>query len=164
MTVTIPGTTGVGTYRLQAVKGTILAASNPVVINVKPEVRIDQVTNMGETYTITGTGFGDAPPAGAEEYLNVQINGGVADIISWSDTEIVASVSGYGASDVGDTITVNALFCNASFEGSESVEQYHRRSEVCDGTAMSGETCGTQGYLSGDLSCLSDCTGYDVTM
>ena len=77
LTVTIPGTTGIGTYRLQAVKGTY-AASNPVVINVKPEVRIDRVANMGETYTITGTGFGDAPPAGAEDYLNVQINGEVA--------------------------------------------------------------------------------------
>ncbi len=68
-----------------------------------------KVTNTGETYTITGTGFGDAPPAGAEDYLNVQINGGVADIISWNDTEIVASATGYGASDVGDMITVNAL-------------------------------------------------------
>ena len=97
MTVTIPGTTGMGTYKLQAVKGTS-AASNPVVINIKPEVRIDRVTNIGETYTITGTGFGDTPPAGAEDYLNVQINGEVADIISWNDTEIIASVSGYGAS------------------------------------------------------------------
>jgi hypothetical protein len=118
LTVTIPGTTEIGTYKLQAVKGTY-AASNPVVITVKPEVRIDQVTNVGETYTITGTGFGDAPPEGAEAYLNVQINGGAADVISWSETEIIASVSGYGASDAGDTITVNALFCNASFEGSD---------------------------------------------
>jgi hypothetical protein len=118
LTVTIPGSTGIGTYKLQAVKGTY-AASNPVVITVKPEVRIDQVTNTGETYTITGTGFGDAPPTGAEDYLNVQINGEVAEIISWNDTEITASVSGYGAADIGDMITVNALFCDASFEGSD---------------------------------------------
>ena len=116
--VTIPGTTATGNYTLQAVKGNS-AASNPVAISVRPEVRIDRVTNNGETYTITGTGFGDTPPAGAEEYLNVQINGGVADVISWTDTEIVASVSGYGAADEGDTITVNALFCNAGFEGSD---------------------------------------------
>ena len=28
---------------------------------------------------------------------------------------------------------------------------------------LAGETCESQGYLSGDLSCLSDCTGYDVS-
>ena len=163
MTVTIPGSTGIGTYRLQAVKGTY-AASNPVVINVKPEVRIDGVSNIGDTYTITGTGFGEAPPAGAEEYLNVQINGGVAEIISWSDTEIVASVTGYGASDAGDMITVNALFCNAGYEGSDVCgNNIIEGVEVCDGTALEGETCETQGYLSGSLACLSDCSGYDVS-
>jgi hypothetical protein len=168
LTVTIPGETGIGTYKLQAVKSNSIrtyAVSNPVVINVKPEVRIDNVANMGETYTITGTGFGDAPPEGAEDYLNVQINGEVAEIISWSDTEIKASVSGYGTSDAGDTILVNALFCDAGFEGSDACgNNIIEGSEVCDGTALDGETCETQGYLSGDLSCLSDCSGYDVSV
>lgn len=35
--------------------------------------------------------------------------------------------------------------------------------EVCDGTNLQGESCTSLGYVSGTLSCLSDCTGYDET-
>jgi len=34
--------------------------------------------------------------------------------------------------------------------------------EVCDGNELSGETCLSQGYLSGDLACLADCSDYDT--
>jgi hypothetical protein len=179
LTVTIPGTTGIGTYKLQAVKGTY-AASNPVVITVKPEVRIDQVTNVGETYTITGTGFGDAPPEGAEDYLNVQINGGAADVMSWSDTEIIASVSGYGASDAGDTITVNALFCNASFEGSDpgctpdcngnfdaddDVDGADAAAFKADfGRNAINSPCVTGDFCNGDFDCDGDVDGSDAAV
>jgi hypothetical protein len=33
--------------------------------------------------------------------------------------------------------------------------------DVCDGTALNSETCVTQGFDAGDLTCLPDCTGYD---
>lgn len=33
-------------------------------------------------------------------------------------------------------------------------------SEVCDGTALNGQTCVTQGYAGGTLTCNASCTGY----
>ena len=33
--------------------------------------------------------------------------------------------------------------------------------EVCDGTALSGQTCTSRGYVSGSLACESDCTAFD---
>ncbi len=35
--------------------------------------------------------------------------------------------------------------------------------EVCDGTALAGQTCGTQSAGIGTLSCKADCTGYNTT-
>jgi hypothetical protein len=183
LTVTIPGETEIGTYKLQAVKATptaTYAASNPVVISVKPEVRIDGVTNSGDTYTITGVGFGDAPPAGAEDYLNVQINGEVAAIQSWTDTEIVASVSGYGAADVGDTILVNALYCNATFQGSDpgcvpdcngnfdgdnDVDGADAAAFKSDfGRNAINDPCGAGNLCNGDIDCDGDVDGTDAAL
>jgi hypothetical protein len=131
LTVTIPGTTATGNYMLQAVKG-VYAASNPVAISIKPEVVIDDVVTVGSDLTITGSGFGDSPPEGSGDYLNVEVNGVPADISSWTDTEITASVSGYGASSAGGTVTVNALYCNATFAGS-----------TCEGCAADCNNDGT---------------------
>jgi len=35
--------------------------------------------------------------------------------------------------------------------------------EVCDGSALGGETCQSHGYVSGTLGCLADCEGYETT-
>jgi uncharacterized protein YjiK len=35
--------------------------------------------------------------------------------------------------------------------------------ETCDGTDLGGETCQTQGFRGGDLSCQSNCAGYDTS-
>jgi len=35
--------------------------------------------------------------------------------------------------------------------------------EICDGTALSGQTCVSQGYSGGTLLCLATCLGYDKT-
>jgi len=35
--------------------------------------------------------------------------------------------------------------------------------EVCDGTDLGGQTCQTQGFDDGTLSCLSDCLGFDTS-
>ena len=35
--------------------------------------------------------------------------------------------------------------------------------EVCDGIDLGGETCVSQGYESGTLACLPDCSGYDTS-
>ncbi|MCX4241523.1 hypothetical protein [Paraliomyxa miuraensis] len=34
--------------------------------------------------------------------------------------------------------------------------------EVCDGDELSGETCASQGFDSGQLACAADCSGYDT--
>ncbi|MEK6937814.1 MAG: hypothetical protein AABX04_02090 [Nanoarchaeota archaeon] len=36
-------------------------------------------------------------------------------------------------------------------------------SEVCDGTDLSGQTCVSQGFASGNLNCKTDCSGFDTT-
>ena len=116
VTVSIPGSTPPGTYTLTAVKsndGIVCAESNPVVICIKPCVAITEAIDNGDaTLTITGSGFGEAPPAGAEAYINVAVNGQVVDVVSWTDTRIIASFPAFGASAEGDTVTVGALFCN----------------------------------------------------
>ena len=35
--------------------------------------------------------------------------------------------------------------------------------DVCDGTDLAGETCQTMGFVSGTLSCLADCSGFDTS-
>jgi hypothetical protein len=35
--------------------------------------------------------------------------------------------------------------------------------EVCDGADLNGETCASQGFASGTLACLSDCSGFDTS-
>ena len=35
--------------------------------------------------------------------------------------------------------------------------------ETCDGTDLNGQTCQSQGFDSGTLGCLSDCSGYDTS-
>jgi hypothetical protein len=109
LTVTIPGTISAGIYAIRAVKDDVL--SNPMAITIKPAIEIGNTACGGCTgiTTITGTGFGDAPPEGAEEFLNVMANGVALEVISWTDTEI--KVSG-GCSD--DSLTVNALMGSAT--------------------------------------------------
>ncbi len=36
-------------------------------------------------------------------------------------------------------------------------------SEICDGTDLNSQTCILQGYVSGDLTCLEDCTGFNYS-
>jgi hypothetical protein len=110
LTVTIPGTTAPGTYILQAVKDT--EKSNPLAITVVPEVIItaDTCSKKKGLLTIDGSGFGEQP-AGSDNYINVEVNGQSADIISWSDTRIKASVS---RCPKNAGITVNALYGSAS--------------------------------------------------
>ncbi len=92
--------------------------SNPLPITIIPSIGIDTLsmkTSCGEcsggVLTIRGSGFGDIPPAGAEEWLNVmQGSDNQLTIIKWTDTKITAT----GATCDGSEITVNGLFGSAS--------------------------------------------------
>jgi hypothetical protein len=111
ITVTVPSTLPSGLYDLRVLKDD--KKSNPVVINVIPGVEITDVRcrgnkKRGYTLTITGAGFGNAPPAGSGDYLNVLLNGVVLDsTITWEDTEITAGVSRCPSTSL---VNVNALF------------------------------------------------------
>jgi hypothetical protein len=111
LTVTIPGTTTTGNYDMRVVKD--VQESNPVVVTIVPDVEITDVRcrgnkKRGYTLTVTGSGFGDAPPPGSGDYLNVVLNGIVLDsTITWEDTEITAGVSRCPSTSL---VNVNALF------------------------------------------------------
>ena len=64
--------------------------------------------------TVTGSGFGDAPPEGAEEYINVEVDGVPVEIITWTDTEVQASVS-----SCSGTVTINALYGSDTYQEGE---------------------------------------------
>jgi hypothetical protein len=112
MTVIIPGTLAIGNYTLRAVK--LDKLSNPVVISIKPEVKIADVSCNEGILTITGSGFGDAPPEGAETYINIEIDDVPVGIISWTDTEVEVSVS-----NCSGTVTVNALYGSDTYGDSD---------------------------------------------
>jgi hypothetical protein len=108
--VTLPGSLAVGNYDLRAVKGP--KSSNPVVVSVTQAVAItDTDCNKKKgVLTITGSGF-SVKPEGTDEYISVEVNGVQADLISWGDTLIKASVSRCSNKD---TVTVNSLYDSAS--------------------------------------------------
>jgi hypothetical protein len=110
LTVTVPGTTAPGNYALRAVKGDD-AKSNPVIITVVPQVVITSVScdlKKG-VLSVNGAGFGEKVP-GTDDYINVQVDDQVMDIISWSDTRINAPVY---SCQKNARVTVHALYGSA---------------------------------------------------
>jgi hypothetical protein len=109
MVVTLSGLSA-GNYSLRAVKGT--NASNPVVVAVTDAVTMTATdcNRKSGLLTIDGSGFG-SKPEGTDDYINVQVDGQTVDLISWSDTQIRASVS---SCSKRATVTVNALYGSAS--------------------------------------------------
>jgi hypothetical protein len=124
LTVTIPGSTAVGNYDLHVTKddgtntgGTVDSA--PIVLTVIPNVAIADVgcSKKKGILTVSGTGFGEKP-GGTDAYIYAQVDGQtVEDIISWSDTQIRASVA---SCPKNATITVNAVMGSATNGGGGS--------------------------------------------
>jgi hypothetical protein len=164
LTVTIPDSTPAGNYTLQAVKGD-LASSNPVGITVIPNVVIAGDECTGETLYITGSGFGDTQPEGAAQYLNSNFGGMTAEIISWTDTEIVAAVP-----FCSDAVTVNALFgspttcdCEGNFDGDEDTDGTDIHTFKMDfGRSPLQIPCEDGSMCNGDFDCDEDVDGTDA--
>ena len=164
MTVTIPGSTPTGNYALQAIKDD-LVKSNPVDLSIIPDVVITAIDCSEDTLTITGTGFGDGQPAGAEEYINAKVGGMRAEIISWTDTEIVAAVP-----FCSDAVTVNALFgspstcdCEGNFDADSNVDgadAFIFKSHF--GRNLLDTPCDDANMCSGDFDCDQDVDGTDA--
>ena len=106
ITVTIPGTIATGNYDLRAVK--VSTESNPIVISVKPAVTITEVKcrKRRGMLIIKGSDFSEKIE-GSDDYMNVEMNGEMVDIISWKDNRIKASVS---KCPENVNVKVNSLF------------------------------------------------------
>jgi hypothetical protein len=111
--VTIPGTMAPGNYAIRAVKGS--NSSNATGLAIIPDVAITDVNcdKKKGVLTITGSGFG-TKPEGTDADISVEVNGRTVEIISWTDTQIKASVT---SCPKGATVTVNALYGSDSNSG-----------------------------------------------
>jgi IPT/TIG domain len=92
-----------GSHELQIVKNgdTLSKLSTLVVV---PVVTLSSASLDGTTLTLTGTGLGSMPATTPEQYVVVGSAGYAASVASWTDTQIVATVSGTVAAD--DVVTV----------------------------------------------------------
>ena len=101
ITVNIPALSA-GTHQVQLVKdGTVLSKLS--TLTVISMVTVSSATLDGQTLTLVGTGFG-SQPENAEQNVLVGSAGYSASIIGWTDTQIVATVS--GTVNEGDLATV----------------------------------------------------------
>jgi hypothetical protein len=128
-------------------------------------VAITAVDCNGSTLVITGSGFGDVPPEGAEEYLNAKVGGMVVDIISWTDTQITASTP-----LCSEAVTVNALYgsastcdCEGNFDGDADQDGSDAFSFKADfGRSTILNPCANGNLCKGDFTCDGDVDGVDA--
>jgi hypothetical protein len=108
--VVIPGTVSPGNYQITAAKGPNLG--NPMNLTVTPGASIDSASSSRRTnvLTITGSGFGEYLSA-SDSGTSVEMSGETGNVVSWSDTEITAEVSGCSRNA---TATVTTVFDSVS--------------------------------------------------
>jgi hypothetical protein len=66
--------------------------------------------------------------------------------------------TGEGSTGTGTTIAADSSTGPAPVCGDGLIEG----AETCDGEALDGQTCETQGFSSGRLACAADCSGFDT--
>jgi hypothetical protein len=164
---TIPALSA-GTYDIRVVKDTV--KSNPIAITCVPKVEITSVVCANGALTVTGSGFGDQPPAGAEEFINCKLDGIALEIVSWSETQIVAATTA-----CGESVTVNALYgsasygaaaspCSANFDDDEDVDGSDASAFKGDfGRSSMISSCENGTPCNGDFDCDHDVDGSDAS-
>ncbi len=102
----------------------------------------------------------NANPNQYGEYLGLDAQNCKA-YMSWTDTRH------YFPSYTSESQAENLGFAIVDFEcgsgGPVCGNNVTESPEVCDGTDLNGETCQSQGFDTGTLGCLSDCSGYDTS-
>ena len=172
LTVILPATLPVGNYTLRAVKGS--STSNPVVISIIPRVAISTIScnEVEGVLTITGSGFGDTPPDGAWEYLNVKLSDLPIETISWTDTEILTAVSNCRGTE---TIDVTALYgsassasvcdCEGNFDMDSDIDGSDAATFKIDfGRSSLNNPCTNTKSCNGDFDCDEDVDGTDAAL
>lgn len=110
-----------GNYTLRVVKSD--KQSNRAALTVVPPLRIGRVTlGADRTITITGSGFGPAPPTGYKAGLGIFAGTTEATVISWSPTRIIATSPAFAR---GTTVTVKTI--NGAVSGSVLTTAKHLR-------------------------------------
>lgn len=128
--------------------------------NVKASQPSSEFNNSGISYTDENTT--DNPngnPNQFGEYMGLDVVGGKAHL-AWTDTRHFYPGSSTNAQkeNVGFTVidfgAVGGPVCGNSLIESP---------EVCDGTNLGGQTCVTQGFTGGTLSCNASCSAFVTT-
>ena len=95
-----------GVYQLRVVKNGNVE-SNLAKLTAVPAVQVKSAVLGAKTVTITGKGFGAAPPTDYNSGLGVFVGDQQGKVISWSPDKIVASGAMFKA---GSTVTVKTLY------------------------------------------------------
>jgi hypothetical protein len=161
MTCTIPALAA-GNYMVRAKKDDVV--SNPMAVKCVPGVTIESVECADGILTITGSGFGDAPPVSAQALINVQMGSSILATLSWSDNQIVAETPACGS-----TVTVNALYgsastgCTGNFDADEDVDGSDASLFKADfGRSALNNGCAADNSCNGDFDCDGDVDGTDA--
>jgi hypothetical protein len=161
LTATIPALT-TGSYEIRVTKEDV--ASNPIAISCTPKVEITDIACADGILTVTGSGFGDAPPVSAQALINVQMGNSILATLSWSDTQIVAETPACGS-----TVTVNALYgsastgCTGNFDADEDVDGSDASAFKADfGRSALNNGCAADNSCNGDFDCDGDVDGTDA--
>lgn len=154
-TVSVGVKRGQGEGDLVGLKFVMWDGSNSVVAEKSSTLAQQEM----ETYYITASdiedGWGLVVPSGIIEVSVAPVyatTSGTAVTGEIADTYII------GVGSVGDGGDGPLPPGGGETCGSDSIEG----AEVCDGIDLGGKTCVTQGFESGTLTCLPDCSGYNT--